>query len=80
MVVIISGKKLAGGTSQEKFLLRDYIQVIPQRDKNTMEFEGRCSLNTKEAAEKAHGFLLSSALSLPLSFKQTGISPGDIVH
>lgn len=38
-----------------------------------------CSLNTKDPAEKAHGFLLSSALPVSFSFKEAGISPGDIV-
>lgn len=82
MVVITSGKKkkIKRAAGHLKPLLSDCVQVIPQRDKNKMEFEGWCSLNTKEAAGKAHGFLLSSALSVPLSFMWMGISPGDIVH
>lgn len=35
-----------------------WLQTIyVQRDKNTMEYEAWCFLNTKEAAGKAQGFL-----------------------
>lgn len=42
MVVITSGKKkkIKRAAGHLKPLLSDCVQVIPQRDKNKMEFEG----------------------------------------
>lgn len=67
LMVIISAKNWLEGTLRKapfKWLYAIYVQ----KDKNTMRYEVRCSLNTKEAAEKAHGFLLSWALPVSLSF------------
>lgn len=66
LMVISSGKKWLEGTLG-KTLLKWLHTVYVQTDKNTMGYEVSCSLNTKEAAEKAHSFLLSSAL--PVQFQ-----------
>lgn len=57
-MVIISGKKWLEDTLRKaafKWLPTIYVQ----RDKNAMEYEAGCFLNTKEAAGRAHGFLQS---------------------